>query len=282
MLDSVDLPLELLIKSGKYNPVVKQIELTMANGNKIEIPIDDLADFYQADEETLTLNEGTKTFSLATKWREVIENKANSSEFQNYLTKKDAANLYVSRVALDVKQDKLINGTNIKSINGYSLLGSGNLNLDGAGGINPDGSTITTQLGSANNIKWYRLAQIVNPSVNSSAKVVVDYYEDDSLVNSTTFAFSSSINSEGKIISEVCPLIRVPNDFKKNGTDSYGSDVWENAGLVNIRIEKSEEGMFLVGLINAVNPSEKLMIKVDRCSCTYVNAISIINVAIIF
>lgn len=264
LLSSVDLPLELLIKSGKYNAINKQIELIMANNDKIEIPVDDLVDFYQADEDTLTLNETTKAFSISEKWKRVIENKINSYELQNYLTKQEAYESYALKTSVTGKQEKLISGANIKTINGYNLLGAGNLNISGSGEINPEGSTITTHLGSSNHTKWYRLAKIINPSVISSAYINVNYYEDDSIVNTTTFLFNASSNEEGKIISEVCPLIRIPNT----------EPTLEQAGLVNVRVEKSDEGMFIVGLINALNPTEDVMIKVD---VTLYDAINVTN-----
>lgn len=59
---SVDLPLELLIQSGSYNSSTKQIELVLANGDKIYIDAADLVDTYTADGTTITLT-GTQ-FSL--------------------------------------------------------------------------------------------------------------------------------------------------------------------------------------------------------------------------
>jgi hypothetical protein len=52
---TVDLPLELLIKSGYYNPDTKEIILVLANDEEIKIPIDILVGSYYADETTLSL-----------------------------------------------------------------------------------------------------------------------------------------------------------------------------------------------------------------------------------
>lgn len=59
---TADLPLELLIESGNYNPSTKNIELVLANGTKLLIPVGDLIDEYTADGTTITLT-GNK-FSL--------------------------------------------------------------------------------------------------------------------------------------------------------------------------------------------------------------------------
>ncbi len=51
----IDLPLEEIVESGTYNPVTKNIELVLANGQKILIPIGDLVNEYTADGTTLEL-----------------------------------------------------------------------------------------------------------------------------------------------------------------------------------------------------------------------------------
>lgn len=64
ILSSVDLPLELLIESGTYNSATQNIELVLANGQKILIPAGDLVDEYGADGTTITMS-NTNTFSIA-------------------------------------------------------------------------------------------------------------------------------------------------------------------------------------------------------------------------
>ena len=58
----IDLPLELIVSSGTYDGVNKQIVLTLANGSTIDIPIGDLiSDIYnQSEVDTLLLNKVDK------------------------------------------------------------------------------------------------------------------------------------------------------------------------------------------------------------------------------
>jgi len=53
---NVDLPLELLIKSGYYDEDSMEIVLVLANDEQIRIPVSELVNTYYADETTLTLN----------------------------------------------------------------------------------------------------------------------------------------------------------------------------------------------------------------------------------
>lgn len=63
-LSNVDLPLELMVKSGSYNSETRNIELVLANGDKILVPAGDLVDEYNADGTTIV--KGTNnTFSIA-------------------------------------------------------------------------------------------------------------------------------------------------------------------------------------------------------------------------
>lgn len=63
---SVDLPLELIAKSGYYDQITQELVLVLTNDDEIRIPVGDLIDQYYADETTLTLKEinGKLTFSL--------------------------------------------------------------------------------------------------------------------------------------------------------------------------------------------------------------------------
>ena len=82
VLDSVDLPLELLVESGGYNSSTKKLELVLANGGKIEIPVQDLIDEYNADGTTITIG-ANNTFSIAQAVMTRISNaetKASSNE----------------------------------------------------------------------------------------------------------------------------------------------------------------------------------------------------------
>lgn len=52
---TIDLPLELLIESGEYNPDTQQIVLTLANKEVITIDVKDLISTYYGDDETIEL-----------------------------------------------------------------------------------------------------------------------------------------------------------------------------------------------------------------------------------
>ena len=52
---TIDLPLELLIESGEYNPDTQQIVLTLANKDVITIDVKDLISTYYGDDETIEL-----------------------------------------------------------------------------------------------------------------------------------------------------------------------------------------------------------------------------------
>lgn len=54
---SVDLPLELLIESGRYDEANKQIVLVLANGNSINIPVSSLLDDFYGKSETYNKTE---------------------------------------------------------------------------------------------------------------------------------------------------------------------------------------------------------------------------------
>jgi len=90
----IDLPLELLVKSGHYDAEKQSIVLTLANEDVLEIPVSDLVNEYEADEKTLhmTPSEVSRIFSVKDgvfapeapsdnkvyarkdgKWKEIIE-----------------------------------------------------------------------------------------------------------------------------------------------------------------------------------------------------------------
>lgn len=243
VISEVNIPLDSFVKSGQYNSVTKEIELTLTNDDVIKIPVEKLIDVYKADEKDITLN-SSNTFELTDNFKFRFDNKVDKNQLSDYALKTET----VTQNDLDEKQDKLASGGNIKTINGVSLLGAGNLNF--ADVEITDGSTITINLGSANDAKWYRLAKVENEEVKATGVFSIDYYENDSLINTTTFTANCVVNKNGEIISEVSPLIRVPNDFGANAS-------FPDAGLVSVRIEKSDEGLFVVGLINSINPNEE-------------------------
>ncbi len=65
-IQEIDLPLELLIKSGHYDADAQTIVLVLANGDTLTIPVSDLVDEYEADEKTLHMaaSETSRIFSV--------------------------------------------------------------------------------------------------------------------------------------------------------------------------------------------------------------------------
>lgn len=63
---SVDLPLEMLIKSGYYDEETSELVLVLANDEEIRIPVAELVNEYYADENTLSLVnvDGRLTFGV--------------------------------------------------------------------------------------------------------------------------------------------------------------------------------------------------------------------------
>lgn len=63
---SIDLPLELLIKSGHYDSKTENLVLVLANNDTIEIPVSDLVNEYYADGSTIELKtvNGKLTFNV--------------------------------------------------------------------------------------------------------------------------------------------------------------------------------------------------------------------------
>lgn len=63
---NIDLPLELLIKSGYYDETTNELVLVLANGEELRIPITDLVNEYYADDTTLSLKNinGKLTFGV--------------------------------------------------------------------------------------------------------------------------------------------------------------------------------------------------------------------------
>jgi hypothetical protein len=54
---NVDLPLELIIKSGYYNTETQELVLVLASGGEIKIPVAELVNIYHGDDETISLVE---------------------------------------------------------------------------------------------------------------------------------------------------------------------------------------------------------------------------------
>ena len=81
----VDLPLELIVSSGTYNDTTKELELTLANGQLIKIPLSDLIDdFYiksEIDTKVDTINgELTNLKTEDSKLQETLTNQEKKIE----------------------------------------------------------------------------------------------------------------------------------------------------------------------------------------------------------
>lgn len=88
----VDLPLELIVSSGTYNDLTKEIELTLANGQLIKIPLSDLIDdFYvksEIDQKVDTINgEITNLKTEDSKLQEIIDNQSIEIGYLNKVKK---------------------------------------------------------------------------------------------------------------------------------------------------------------------------------------------------
>lgn len=75
---TIDLPLELLIKSGRYDEATKSIILVLANGDTISINVEDLISVYGSDGTTIEMYvvDGVNTFKIADAIIEKINNAA--------------------------------------------------------------------------------------------------------------------------------------------------------------------------------------------------------------
>ena len=109
----------------------------MANINKIKLSgttynIQDLSasksvELTQAQYDALTVKD-PNTFYIITD--------ATGGDLSNYYTKSETSGATEISTALNVKQDTLVSGTNIKTINNESILGSGNIDIQGGSSIN--------------------------------------------------------------------------------------------------------------------------------------------------
>lgn len=91
----VDLPLELLVKSGHYSSSTKSLVLVLANNDTINIPVGDLIDEYFADGTTIELKtvNGKQTFNVKNGvYQEKVSGKGlSTNDFTNdYKSKVDS------------------------------------------------------------------------------------------------------------------------------------------------------------------------------------------------
>lgn len=127
VLSTVDLPLELIVESGSYNESTKNIELILANGNKIEIPAGALVNEYDADGTTITKSNDNK-FSIA----QAILTRLSNVESKASQNEQDINNIEQGKVSSATTADKFSSNKTI-TING-----------DASGSVSTDFSTNPT------------------------------------------------------------------------------------------------------------------------------------------
>ena len=79
---TIDLPMEFLIKSGVYNTTTRQLELTLANNDIIYIDAKDLVDEYYADNTTLSMD-ANNTFKIKDGYLSSVATSGQYSDLKN-------------------------------------------------------------------------------------------------------------------------------------------------------------------------------------------------------
>lgn len=122
---NVDLPLELLIRAGRYDDTTGEIVLDLANGDEIRIPVQQLINHYYADNTTteLVALDGKLTFRL--KDGAVTTNKlANSSVTSNKIVSvtadKVVGTVASAQTAIEDEHGRNISNTYQKIENSYN------------------------------------------------------------------------------------------------------------------------------------------------------------------
>ena len=106
---TIDLPLESVVVSGRYDSTTKEVILTLQDGSEIKFSVADLISGLQS--------EITSTNKLDA---DLVDDSTSAHKF---VTASD-------KTTWSGKQDALVSGTNIKTINNNSLLGSGDITID--------------------------------------------------------------------------------------------------------------------------------------------------------
>lgn len=163
---TIDLPLESVVVSGRYDDATKKVILTLKDGSEVDFSVADLvkglqselsadnqlsADFVKdgSTNKVFTATEKTKLTGIeegaqknvkadwdAESGDAQILNKPTIPTDTNDLTNgagfitNAALATYATKSEVEAKQDKLTSGTTIKTVNGNSLLGAGNVQID--------------------------------------------------------------------------------------------------------------------------------------------------------
>ena len=141
---NIDLPLEYMVKSGRYNVSTKNIELVLDNNTIIEIPASDLTDEYYGDEITISMyvdsNDNKIKFKISDTYKnKILKNESDIKTLQNEMTGLDerVAGTVVAKIDASLSetsenavQNKIITAE-LKSIKNNYVKLSGGQNIDG-------------------------------------------------------------------------------------------------------------------------------------------------------
>ena len=119
-------------------------------------------------------------------------------------------------------------------------------------------STSSARCGSYQGADWYRLAKVINTEHIASGIFVVEIYQcNENLINLLSvskFSVVCGVDEKDKFIEDVTPLAQYPREFTQgDGEDnggSGGSNGYKEYGLVSVRIENSDDGIFVTGLLS--------------------------------
>ncbi len=169
----VDLPLELLVESGRYDEQTKQIVLTLANRNVINIPVSDLLDDFYGKSETYNKTEVDNLIAEKQRQIEALENEIDDLIEENLAQQEEidmltadyrentieGETVAVSDGLPKSKASSIINGNSYQyTTEGYNLCDLSNYGTQTKGGVtvsqNADGSFNATGTGSINYITF--------------------------------------------------------------------------------------------------------------------------------
>jgi hypothetical protein len=184
-LDKTAVGLSNVDNTSDANKPISTATQTALNSKENSITAGTTSQYYRGD----------KTFQTLNKTAVGLSNVDNTSDANKPVST-------ATQTALNLKQDSLVSGTNIKTINGSSVLGSGDLIITG--------ETSSVALISALNIDW------------SSGGIL---YKDIS--TNSTFTFSNV--SEGKAISVI-----LTNTSASSVVITLPSGIYKELGIISI------------------------------------------------
>lgn len=226
--DTVDLPLETVVVSGRYDSATKKVILTLKNGSEIDFSVADLVSGLQP--EITTANKLSS---------DLVNDSGHTNKFVTFAEKTTWNN----------KQNELVSGTNIKTINNQSILGSGNINIQGSGSGISDVKVNGTSIVSNNE------ANIVTNSsydaVNNKIATMADIGSGEIIYVSPNILDLTSESTEAEIISafggatemeNVLNAIKQSKKVKISTYEGLGYDIttgyveeedaWEFVGII--------------------------------------------------